>query len=42
MTYLESLTKFVAHDVVEQWVDAGGQVVQYAGDVGGNHEQLQH
>lgn len=35
--YLEGLPKFVAHDGVEQRVNAGGHVVEHPGNVRYNH-----
>lgn len=35
-SYLESFSKFVAHDGVEQGIDARGQVVEHTGYVGHN------
>lgn len=32
-TYLEGLTELVAHNVVQQRIDAGGQKIQYTGCV---------
>jgi hypothetical protein len=39
-SYLESLTEFIAHDVVDQGIYARGNVIQNARDVSCEHEDV--
>ena len=38
--YLECLAKFVAHDVINNCIDASGNIIQNTGDISCKHEDF--